>query len=731
MKMRPMGSAVAGALLCALAALLPGACVDDPVATPPGPITCDAATVGEAMVRVGPAQVAVHLDAPSDAGMEFVRADLEHYLGRLWGGGAPVAAGVPAFDRPHTIWITSSETARDLVGGAPPGGYTLQLVDHQASRVLVAYGAGAQELSYAAYALLEELGARFFHPMQDLVPDLGAPHLPATLDLRREPAFATRGLHVHLLHPIEYFDALHEPGDANLAEAARLVDWLARTGQNHLQYWIVNHPDPQAFREHCRKVVDYAHTRGLTVGVVVQLWGGSSTQNSYELVSEVEGWQTQLESQLDSLMEVPWDVVEMGLGEFLAGDAASIVQWLDHATAYMAINHPGTQLSVQNHVGDFPELWVDYQGSSEYFYHLPQHCDERLANNVHTVFLFDLYREYAGYGHEDFHLQRQYLLEQLATTDRKMRYIPESGYWVTADVDVPAFLPMYLVARWNDIHGLDAETRELGIRPLDGHVLYSSGHEWGYWMTDYLTARMAWDATAPLEKHLAHVARAFGGCGAEVEQALLRLIELQTKYLFDERLIAYLSGEDLHDDLGYLAGFVTTPRRLAFEEVFAMAELDRAAFEATVVHRLEEAVRELGEVDALLARACRRPDETLGAWCRELVDGAAITRLRLDHSRALYAAVIAAARGADASHGLDEAGAIRERAAVVVQRRAADYRFDAARLVESWENPTAYDFGYLRQAHTLCYWHRQAEQAASAAKGEGAVALGSLPTCLD
>jgi hypothetical protein len=225
---------------------------------------------------------------------------------------------VPAFDRPHTIWITSSEAARDLVGSAPPGGYTLALVDHEGSRVLVVYGAGAQELSYAAYALLEELGARFFHPMQDLVPDLGAPHLPATLDLRREPAFATRGL----------------------------------------------------------------------------------------------------------------------------------------------------------------------------------------------------------------------------------------------------------------------------------------------------------------------------------------------------------------------------------------------------VQRLAEAVRELGEVDAVLVRACKRPDETVGAWCRELVDGAAITRLRLDHSRALYAAVIAAARGGDASDGLDEAGAIRERAAAVVQRRASDYRFDAARLVESWENPTAYDFGYLRQAHTLCYWHR-------------------------
>ena len=35
-------------------------------------------------------------------------------------------------------------------------------------------------------------------------------------------------------------------------------------------------------------------------------------------------------------MAQSWDLIELGLGEFLAGDPDELVIWLDHATAYMA-----------------------------------------------------------------------------------------------------------------------------------------------------------------------------------------------------------------------------------------------------------------------------------------------------------------------------------------------------------------------------------------------------------
>ena len=44
---------------------------------------------------------------------------------------------------------------------------------------VLVYAPDAADLASGAYALLEELGARFFHPKQELVPALGAPAPPA------------------------------------------------------------------------------------------------------------------------------------------------------------------------------------------------------------------------------------------------------------------------------------------------------------------------------------------------------------------------------------------------------------------------------------------------------------------------------------------------------------------------------------------------------------------------
>ena len=89
----------------------------------------------------------------------------------------------------------------------------------------------------------------------------------------------------------------------------------------------------------------------------------------------------------------------------------------------------------------------------------PQFCDARLGQNVHTLSLFDLYRDWATYAHPNFYLQHDYILQELPT--RRVSYFPESAYWISADIDVPAFLPEYLYARWLDIHTL---ARELGRR---------------------------------------------------------------------------------------------------------------------------------------------------------------------------------------------------------------------------------------------------------------------------
>jgi len=703
-------------------------CGSEDVAAPPSP-ACEARSFRNALEAVSTADLSVHVETDGTQQSALVKHDVEEYLRRLWDTpDLQVLEGPPAFDRPYTIWVSSSDQAAAMAGGSPASGYVLRRIRHGDGTVVLVYAPDADNLAYGTYALLEALGVRFFHPMQELVPRLGGAYLPGAIDVQRVPAFEVRGVQVHLLHPLEYFPAFNEPGEENLQVARRYIDWLVKTGQNHLQWSILDTVDFEAWKPHAAQIIDYAHQRGVTVGAVVQVWGGASLQNAYDLITTQDGWQNELESQIDRLLALPWDVLEAGLGEFLSIDPHQVVGWLDHMTAYVSDRYPGTRVSITNHVGNFPEMWIDYDGQQVFYYHLPGFADPRLTNTVHTVFFFDLYRDWGGYGHPDFQLHRDFLFDQLPR--RPMRYMPESAYWCTADVDVPLFLPEYVHARWVDIHNLVRDTRDRGLPPVEGHVMFSSGHEWGYWMTDYLAAKMMWDPDREMDSFFGDVAQAYGSCSTEIDAALRAYTHLQTEFLFDRRLIPYLSAEDIHDDLGYLVGIETHPRRIAFHELLAMTPAELDAFEGSVVAGLRELSEAVRPLEESVSGVCDRADDDLRPWCSELRDGIRVTRLRMDHSRMLNEAVIARARGmGDPLRLIGEAAGVRADAAGVVALREKDYRFDTDLLVGAYANPTRYPFGYLRQAHTQCLWERQEIQAAGVVENGDAPPIGSLPAC--
>ena len=111
--------------------------------------------------------------------------------------------------------------------------------------------------------MLEQLGARFFHPKECVVPQLGTALLPHTLDVWRTPVARRRGLQPHTLHPIEYFDMFMEPSAANLADAKRFVDWLVKTGQNYMQWPLLATVDWNSWVPYAEAILDYAHSRGV------------------------------------------------------------------------------------------------------------------------------------------------------------------------------------------------------------------------------------------------------------------------------------------------------------------------------------------------------------------------------------------------------------------------------------------------------------------------------------
>jgi len=690
-------------------------------------VPCDSTALLTSGDAFAASDVGVYLERGGDALLDPVAGDLAAYLGTMWGGTYPVTDAAPDFSRKLTLWLSTSADARAQAGFAQADGYAIVRLDPPGGTRLLVVANDSANLAFGAYALLEELGARFFHPKDELVPALEHPWVPFAIHVSRAPAFAKRGIQLHTLHPIEYAHVFNEPSDEHLADAKRFIDWLVKTGQNYFQWVELATVDFASWRPYAQAIVDYAHSRGVRVGACVQIWGGASLQNNFVLVKTASDWQSQMDAQLDVIMSVGWDAVALALGEFISADPQQVIDWLNHAVDHVTAAHPNVQLDVQNHVGNYANLYVSYQGQTVYYYHLPQFADPRLGQSVHTLSLFDLYRDWGTYEHKDFHFQRDYIVQELPT--RRVTYFPESAYWISADVDVPLFLPEYVHARWIDVHGLTSDVATLGVPPLEGHLMFSSGHEWGYWLTDYLTAKMLWEPQQPLSYFFDHYAKAFGSCGADIGSALASFTDLQTHYLFDERLLPYVQGENGTVDEGYLLGYETHPKRVAFEDVLAMSDQDQRAFEENVVAELEAMASERKPKGDVVAARCRGSDPVSAPWCDELEDGMAIVVLRARHAASLYRAVLDLARKAPPGEHLRNAQSIRAQAAQVIARREPHYRYSLHDLVDAYPNATAYEFGYLRQAHTLCYWSRQEMQVQSLIDEGVPATVAGLPSC--
>ena len=724
-----IAAGAAGSL--ALVAALTGACSSSPGAPAPSVVACSASAMPTGTDAFALADVGVYLDT-TDSLLDPVRADLATYLGRMWGGAVTVATTAPDGARRVSLWLSTSTEAATRLGTTVPDGFAIRRIDDGDRTTLLVFAPDAANLAAGAYALLEELGARFFHPKQELVPALGAPRLPHTIDVWRHPMTPTRGLQPHTLHPIEYFATFMEPSDANLADAKRFVDWLVKTGQNYMQWPLLSTVPWSTWAPYARSILDYAHSRGVQIGAQPEVWGGAALQNNYVLVTDASRWAGEMRAGLDTLMQLPWDRVALALGEFTSTDPQSVIDWLDYATEYITSKYPSVLVDVQNHVGNYPQLWVPYDGQTFFYYHLFGFCDLRLGQSVHTLSIFDLYRDWATYAHPNFHLQHDYLLGELASS-RRAGYFPEAAYWISADIDVPAFLPETLYSRWLDIHTLSQEIAQNGLPALDHHIQFMSGHEWGYWLTDYLAAKMLWQPDAPLDTFLQSYTSAFGNCAADVDSALSSYISLQTSFLFDQRLLPYIQGENETVDLGYLAGLETHPKRIEFEQLMTMTESQRSDFEASVVQALESFASQSQPIEDAIAARCRGSDATLAPWCDELQDGISIVTLRAQHAATLYRAMLDYVHGdgTDAAALVTQAAQITTQAAAVVARRESQYRFDLDRVTGQYKNPTVYGFGYLRQAHTLCYWGRREQQVTYILQNGLAEGQSSLPSCAD
>jgi hypothetical protein len=599
----------------------------------------------------------------------------------------------------------------------PAEGYRIDRpLGANADETPVIYTVAARDILGAQYgtaAVLEDLGFRFRHPYDPYLPAAPKPGTTGLLDNGiHQPDVRVRGLHLHTLHPIESYFAFWEPAPGNSYDAHRIIDWIVKNRGNYVQFApLDNIMDPM---EHdkwlpfAQDIIKYAHARGVRIGIEIQLFGNSNLQRAFDLYDDRDFVAPVGDSVAKRLplitQDLPFDVYDLSFGEFFSADPQKFIDSVNEVARQLRVLAPQAEMHTLIHVGATER--ITYMNRDMLYYFLVQYADPTIIPDIHTVMYYNLYDDAGGaYQHDDFSEHRQYLLDRMCA-GLPAGYHPETGYWVAFDNSIPTFMPVYVYSRWRDLDGLRRE----GCGPLDEHNIFSTGWEWGYWLNDYTTLRASYELKDPA----ALIADAYApDLGPDAAALVNDLANEQKRALIDQRLAAYLASRDVSIEVGYKFDppIISQPKRLGFDEVSAPG-FDLAAFEANVLSPLRAHADAVAAIEAKLA-ALELPDSR---WSRELRQGITIDRLRTQFIHALYSAVVAKARGGSPDADVARAHQLFDEAKPVIAARHHDLHDThrsamsggtKPRLVDRAFDYGLYQYGYLYNADTMCFWNRE------------------------
>jgi hypothetical protein len=287
---------------------------------------------------------------------------------------------------------------------------------------------------------------------------------------------------------------------------------------------------------------------------------------------------------------------------------------------------------------------------------------------------------------------------------------------------------------------------------LQGHRMFNSGQEWGYWQQDYAVGLLAFNSDIGLDEVLAEIfdplcdPATWPDCPARdtAVELMLGLMEYQAAtFLAAEDfagrpggLYAYFAGEDQADRIAAEVGFEFRPVRVDFGEVLEWSQDEIEQFRATDLAALAEIEQTYAGIlqgfEALTISPI--PGQH---WLAEVIDGVEIDELRAAQAHRLYAAVLAYREAqlagdpdpaAAAAEDIAAAEAILVAAEQVIARREAAYRYPPAQMYgggltpeTAVDNGTTYPYRVHTKTHLLTYWHNRHDEVRTILDG-GALA---------
>ncbi len=553
------------------------------------------------------------------------------------------------------------------------------------------------------YALLQEkIGFRFYHPRETVIPTIDVWPLSANWEWQANPRFVKRGFHIHTMHPLELTEPLldedYPKGDEIVRE---YINWLVRNGQNYFEFNLLNSVALERWRPYAKKWVDYGHDRGVIMGLDISL--NMIQQKAYQLYvkkpKSFKSKEKQIISNLNQLKIVGFDVfnIELSSTEYTSGNSSKRYQLVDKILEWARENDK--KIMGRAHIVKKGDAVLNYSGATS------KSKDSDRGVMIHTVMFYGLHEDKAPcYGNEN--LKHMHTLMKQEQQQRETWYFPESAYWVSFDNSVPMTLLPYLSSRHKDIE----ITEQAGI---EGHLTFSSGWEWGYWLFDWSIARWSWDYQEPAHPTDA-IHHLFEHKG--IQQSLKQLHDLQDHYFKEKELIRYLAAQSVMDEVPKSLSREFQPRpHWRYDYLF------RNASKAELNELTEKAIGPLGdfiEAYGAVLKDFRQQINGQQPLLEELYDGLEITLLRAKHRKACLESIkarrLARIEGQKSDKTyldlLKTATTARQEALLIVHKREAAYRYNVKELSTKRKGHTAYHFGYLFPVHKLHFWEREEEQ---------------------
>jgi len=570
--------------------------------------------------------------------------------------------------------------------------------------VILITSLSAKGLSNGIYHFLQnKLGFQFYHPKETIIPDLSN----YTLDTFTEaitPRFDKIGFHVHAMHPLEITEALLNEETPNGAEEVKTyINWLCRNGQNYFEFNLLRSIKLKTWIPYMKPIIDYAHERGIICGADMSFH--MIQQRAFQLYktfpASFKKKDKQILNNISQLMQVNWDVwnVEFATTEFTHKDQDELHKQQKFLFDSLAKYH--VKLTSRKHVVKDENLISNSKSMKT----VRTDMDSAYSLFVHTVMFYGLQDSSTPvYRNKDFSHLRDLLIQSKEYRDTW--YFPESAYWITFDNSVPIFLLPYLETRLKDIQYCDS----LGI---DGHLTFTSGLEWNYWLIDWSIARWCWkSANTSIKPAALEFLQS-----AIADDSLLDFVKkantLQTDFIKNKQLIKVMTAQTITDEIGGKLNLEFHPRpEYSYKYIMNKANKDELDFiQKKYVNMLDSFVQQYNLLKENYHLA------TSNKLSREILTGLDITALRAEHRINTLSYLIAYRLNKinKTKNAIEEylvkAETIRQQALTLVKIQEQNYRYPLASIAAEKKSKTVYDFGYLYPVSNLHFWQREELQA--------------------